>query len=79
MAATEHTIINEVIDTPMGFMHDVRCSCGKRVAMTNSIKIAERNAAYHMEVAQSDAQDRREPTIPQRVWDDVVTNNPNMR
>lgn len=50
----EHQIINEIIDTPMGYMHNVRCSCGKRVAMTNSAKIANRNAEYHLEVAKSD-------------------------
>ena len=51
--ATEpnHTIIRQAIETPMGLVHKITCTCGRQIAMTNSLKIAERKAGYHLEVA----------------------------
>jgi hypothetical protein len=54
MNETAHTIIRQAIDTPMGTMHKIECSCGRRIAMTNSLKIADQKAEYHLEVARAD-------------------------
>ncbi len=54
--ATEpkHTIIRQAIETPMGFAHKITCTCGRQITLTNSLKIAERKADYHLEVAKVD-------------------------
>ena len=58
--AEQHTIIRQAVDTPMGLAHSITCTCGRRITMTNSLKIADQKAANHLEVARSDAEQRGE-------------------
>lgn len=54
--ATEpkHTIIRQEIWTPMGPAQKVECTCGRKITMTNSLKIAQQKADYRLEVADAD-------------------------
>lgn len=50
----KHTIIRQAIETPMGFMHKIECTCGRKITMTNSLKIADEKAENHLAVARAD-------------------------
>lgn len=50
----QHQIIRRAIQGPTGLVHVIECTCGRRIAMTNSLKIAQRKADYHLEVAALD-------------------------
>jgi hypothetical protein len=53
----QHQIIRQAILGPTGFLHVIECSCGRRIVRTASLKIAQRMAEYHLEVAALDEQE----------------------
>ena len=59
MATTQepkHQIIRQAIQGPGGWLHKIECTCGRRITLTNSLKIAQFKADAHLEVERA-AQD----------------------
>lgn len=54
-----HQIIRQAIMTPMGFAHKIECTCGRKITLTNSLKIAEQKAQNHLNVARADGETGR--------------------
>lgn len=46
-----HTIIRQAISEGAKMRHIIECTCGRKIANTTSLTVADRKAGYHLEVA----------------------------